>query len=246
MNIAKLIKASAIFVENNKAAIIAGLSVMGVVSTAKVAYETYPKHEVIRKELVDADTKTLVVEGVKAWAPLVVTVVGTSAGIIAVHYIHEKDKAALAGGAAAIAEAYRKYRETVEDNTDSKVLSKIKDEYEEKTTSKGGSNVYISDDQKHVFVETYSGSVFKSTINKIDRAVNEANREINEQGCISYNDFRYLLGLERSDLGFVTGFNVGTPVDIIFGSDLDKNKTPTVTISYRNDPHHDYDKYQGR
>ena len=69
--------------------------------------------------------------------------------------------------------------------------------------------------------DEYSGRIFYSTRNDIERAQNEANRSAINEGQVSLNDFYYYLGLEPIGIGENFGWTTSKGlIDISFGSHL--------------------------
>lgn len=89
--------------------------------------------------------------------------------------------------------------------------------------------------------DVLSGRYFKSDRDKITRVMNELNRQMRDEMCVTLNDFYYELGLDGTKMGDMLGWNIDKGyIDLAFSSQLDANGTPCLVIDYQVAPVYDY------
>ena len=83
-----------------------------------------------------------------------------------------------------------------------------------------------------------------TNIDKINKAVNEINRRINQELYVSLNDLYEELGLEGTTLGGVLGWNSNDGLlEVHFSSHLASDGVPCLALDFNNLPKYDYDRF---
>lgn len=113
-------------------------------------------------------------------------------------------------------------------------LVKKKVERSEKSRA-AGQNVIFTGSGDDLFLDEWSGQVFKSSVVEVEKAVNAWNAQMLNEDEVTLNDLYYLLGIPEvpaGDLGFESGH--GT-VGVIFGSSF-VNDRAYITMGFDRQP----------
>lgn len=216
--------------------ILIGLGIGGFISTAvlssKASVSIYKKN---RKGLTKKEKIKIFL---KAYWPTLLIGASSSACIISGALIKNKRYSALAT-AFAITEATAKtYQE--------KVIETI-GERRNKTISDSIVGEKISNDKRpldssNIIVTSYgdmrcydymSDRYFTSDIQKIQKAVNDLNRRMRDEECISLNDFYDEIGLPLVTIGDVLGWKIDSGyIDLDYSSHLSPDGVPCLAINY--------------
>lgn len=90
--------------------------------------------------------------------------------------------------------------------------------------------------------DVFSDRYFHSSINKIERAVNKMNAQINSDMYISLNEFYGEIGLKAIEIGTSIGWNVDNLIDIDFSSELTEDNVPCIVMQFYNMPAFKFDR----
>lgn len=240
--------------------ILIGMGVTGMIASTVLAVRATPKAlELIedKKDELDVDwlTKKEIVEA--AWRPYVPSIalsVVSAACIIGGTTTNLKRNAALATVYSISENTLKEYqRRTVE------IVGEEKAKEIEREVSRGKARENISivstDDSQFLcntgdgntlFYDTLSGRYFRSSVNSVDRAINNINKMMLTEHYITINEFYNELGIPTIGAGSLIGWIIDREMaDISYDSDLDENGNPYVVIEYKNKPRPLYD-YNGR
>lgn len=116
-----------------------------------------------------------------------------------------KQQASIASAYALLDQAYKEYRAKVKEfygpDTDAEIRKDIAKDNLEKV------NLEEPEDGKKLFYDEFSGQYFERTMLEVMDAEYHLNREFILEGSVKLNDFYELLGLPRTDLGNVVGWD---------------------------------------
>jgi hypothetical protein len=106
-------------------------------------------------------------------------------------------------------------------------------------------DISVSDDETLCY-DPWSGSVFKSTTEKIMRAANNVSRDMlcNGADCVSLNEFYWELGRPSTKSGEVLGWRVETGRELIspiFSAQLTEDGKPCLVIDFVIEPTYGFD-----
>ena len=87
-----------------------------------------------------------------------------------------------------------------------------------------------------MFYDAYSGRYFKSTVNKIDRVVNELNYTLLREMCVSLNEFYAGIGLEGISLGDQLGWNEQRQIEVHYGSRVTEEGRACIVLDFVIEP----------
>lgn len=231
------------FLSKNQPAILTGMGVAGVASTAYLASKATLKTS---RELEDRDLEKKEVAKivVKNYIPTVVSGVTAAACIIGANKISTKRVTTLATAYSVSERALRELETKVKEEVGDKKFKKIKDDINRdrvinnpinsnEVISTGGGNITCFD--------AFSGRYFASTPEKIHKAVNDINYMLMNEMYVSLNEFYYQLGIPSITQGNEFGWNINVDgqIDIQLTSTLDESDRPILVMDYRVQPRMD-------
>lgn len=216
--------------------ILTGLAAAGVigtgVSSAKAMHET---DQVIKNEEPE-DKKELIKMTWKYWITPAAMGAGTIACIIGADLIHLNRNAAIAGLAAISAEALKEYQGKVLDAVGEKEERKIRDEVAKEKLKKhpvDNKEVILTGKGDYLCYDVFSDRYFRSDIEHIRRIQNNLNHVMRSEMYLSLNDLYYALGLKTVPYGDEFGWNVDSPIEFDFSTQLaEKTEEPCLVIDY--------------
>lgn len=256
MTMKTVLKAAEKFVTNNSPGILTGLAVTGtmttVVLTGRAAYrvgkdENAGHYEPLLEgqEPENLTTSQLVKTYWKEFIPATVTGVATITCIIAANRIGTRRTAAIAAAfklSEQLADEYKeKVVKTLGAQKEEKMRSDLAAERMERT---GGAETIIIVGSDVVFYDELSGRFFKQEMEKVNKAVNEINYQVNNNYFASLSDFYEKIGLDRTTFSDEFGWNTDALLDVKFSSTLLSDGRPAIAMAYNKTPIRDYDRCQ--
>ena len=182
----------------------------------------------------------------KCYIPSAVLTTTSAACLIGASSVHIKRNAVLATAyqlsEAAATEYKNKVVETIGAKKEEAIRDAIsKDHIEQNPVSKN--EVIITEKGNTLCYDHTSGRYFKSDIDKINKAVNEINRQINQNYYVSLNDLYDELGLEGIAIGNDIGWNSDMGLlEIHFSSHLASDGVPCLALDFNTMPKYNYDR----
>jgi len=251
VNFAKMVQKKT---SKHSPAILTGIGIAGMLTTTVLAVKATPKAlELIEaKKKEEATDKLTPIETVKAtwkcYIPAAVSGISSAACLIGANSVNTRRMAALTTAYQISETAFSEYREkmvnVIGEKKEKTVRDKIhKDKVEQNPVTK--TEIIVTDKGSSQCYDPLSGRYFKSDIEKIRRAENDLNKSMIHDffGYISLNEFYDAIGLPRTELGDVLGWNLDKgSIDIYFGSQIADNGEPTIVIDHVNPPIYDFDK----
>ena len=251
--VSKIIKTTKGFIGKHSPEILTGIGIAGMVTTTILAVKATPKAlQLIEDEKNELDVDELSIkETVKvAWKPYIpaaLLCVSSTACLIGASAVNYKRNAALATAYAISERTLVRYRdkviETIGEKKEKEVREKIaQDEIDKKPVS--NSQVIITSDGNTLCMDAISGRYFKSSMDKIDKVVNELNRRMNLESYISLDEFYWELGLESTKNSSYLGWNVYDGlIEIKYDSCLTEKGEPCLYVDYKISPRYEFDKF---
>jgi hypothetical protein len=219
----KLVHRTKLFVGRNGSTILTGMAGVGLIATAVFTAKATPKAmtrvENAREEKGEELTKLeTAIAAAPAYIPPILTGVATLACMFGANVLNKRQQASLMSAYALVDDSYREYKKKVEElygeGSNQKVQAEIaKDKYEE-------SDLEPEDGMK-LFYDEFSGRYFESTIEKVQRAEYEINRDLNMQCYATLNDFYDYLGLIPIDGGEDLGWSADMNAEYYWQSWID-------------------------
>lgn len=209
----KLVHRTKLFVGRNGSTILTGMAGVGLIATAVLTAKATPKAltrvDNARNEKGEELTKLeTVVAAAPAYIPPILTGVATLACMFGATTLSKRQQASLISAYALLDNSYREYKQKVTElygeDADDNVKSEIaKDKYKE-------SDIEPEDGMK-LFYDEFSGRYFESTIENVQDAEYNINRDLSMRDYATLNEFYDYLGLipidGGDDLGWSTGMN---------------------------------------
>lgn len=178
------------------------------------------------------------------WKPCLlplITGTASAACLIASNAVNSKRSAALTAAYAITETAFRDYRGKVVDIVGNKKEDEIhtaiiQDKIEKNPVSK--TEVIFTGDGTMLCYDAFAGRYFQSDRNKIEKAVNEVNRIILDDGEATLNEFYDYIGLEHTEIGEVLMWEAvcGDLIAPRFSSHLSSDGQPCLAISFNRPP----------
>lgn len=256
-DVLKFVKTIQNVITKHSPEILTGLGIVGMVTTTVLAVKATPKaYELIEAERERKKKELTKTEVVKvAWKPYIPAMISGGVAIaclIGASNVNARRNAALVSAyqlsTAALSEYKEKVLETVGEEKAKEVHDKIVEEKQETITNNatGNTTYIITNDDDIIFYEPISNREFKSSINFIEKMVNEANRTMiyGMEMYMSFNEFLDKLNLPHSPIGDDMGWTASECIDITFSDGHTHNNKPCFVINYLTPPFRDYqDRY---
>lgn len=218
-----LLAKSKFFLKRNDSTILTCIGAIGVVVTSILAVKATPKAiERIEQAEEEKGEKLTKMEVVKvagpAYIPAVASGASTIACIFGANVLNKRSQAALVSAYALLDNAYKDYREKVQElygeEADTEVKEQIaKDNYDE---------IHVDDeDGKKLFYDDFSKRYFRSTIEKVQQAEYWINRDLSLRDYATVNEFYDYLGIPHIDGGDKLGWSSGSNFDYYWQSWID-------------------------
>lgn len=240
------------YVTKHSPEIFTGIGIAGLIGTAIFAAKAQPKAlALIEKAEAEKQEPLTFGEKVKitwkVYVPAVTTGITSIAFLLGANAVHVKRNAAIATACklseVALTEYKNKVVETLGEEKDKEIREAIRKDHVESnpivvenviTTKKGG-NTHCLDYS--------SGRWFMSDRVQIEKAVNKLNEKLTHDMFVSLNDFYDELGLDRTSIGEVLGWDIMKGiVELQFDTCLDTEGNPCLVVAFENMPYSDYDR----
>lgn len=204
----KLVHRASLYVRRNAPTILTCVGGIGVVATSVMAVKATPKAlrllEEAKAEKGDDLTKLEVVATAgPAYIPAAITGVATIACIFGANILNQRQQASLASAYALIDNSYKEYKKKVEELYGKEADAQVKKEIAKDKHKKADIQ---EEDGKLLFYDEFSGRFFNATMEDVLRAEYHVNREIDNLGWATLNEFYLKAGLEPIEGGFDVGW----------------------------------------
>lgn len=205
----KLVRHTKLFFSRNGSTILTCMGGVGLVATAVLTAKATPKAmarvEDAREEKGEELTKVeTVIAATPAYIPPLITGAATLVCMFGANALSKRQQASLVSAYALLDNSYKEYKKKVNElygeGANNKVKEEIaKDKYEE-------SELKPADGMK-LFFDDFSGRIFESTLEKVQEAEYNINRNLSMYGYATLNEFYEYLGLEPLDGGDELGWS---------------------------------------
>ena len=211
----KLVRHTKLFFSRNGSTILTCMGGVGLVATAVLTAKATPKAmtrvENAREEKGEELTKVeTAIAAAPAYIPPVITGIATLACMFGANALNKRQQASLISAYALLDSSYKEYKKKVNElygeDANNHVKEEIaKDKYKE-------SEIKPSEGLK-LFYDDFSGRIFESTIEKVQEAEYNINRDLSMQGYATLNQFYDYLGLVPIDGGDDLGWSAAMNFD---------------------------------
>lgn len=231
-------------ISDNLPVILTSVAITGVVSTTVLAVRATPQAAIdighaeseFGRDLTRLEKVRLVW---KDYIPAAVVGAATISAIVGVQSTHSKRQAALAGLLSVVESNFSEFREktiaTIGERKHRDMNDEIAQDHIEKNPV-SNNVVILSGKGEHLCYDDHSGRYFKSSLNEIQRAVNEVNAECINNSYSSLNDFYRHLGIPVLPDGEEIGWRPDKLLEIIPSTALAEDSTPCLVMNYSVNP----------
>ena len=233
---------------DNSPAILTGLGVASVFTTAFLAVKATP--EALRR-VWDAESEhnrnISTLEKVKLvwplYAPAVVIGASGTVCILMSNRISSR-RTAVAMGALTISEnSYREYREKTRAVAGEKQEKQIREEIAQDHVDKAikSNGQIVIPPQKQLCVDGFTGRIFFSDHETLRKAQNDVNQMAIHENGVALNEFYTRIGLDAIPIGYEVGWSTDDLLELDLTSCLVDNGDPAIHVGFHRDPVMDYD-----
>lgn len=243
MNIKQLVRTAGESVNRNSPEILTGIGVAGVVSTVALAI----KGTVLAIEVIDdkefyvkrkLETKEIIELVWKLYLPTAASGAITIASIIGSNRISSNRQAGLASLFAVADKSLKEYQDKVAEMFGEKKEAKVRDELaQDKLDESPVRDIIITGKGEYLFFDALSGRYFRSDMEKVRKAQNDFNELLFNDMYVPLNELYDMLGLEGTEMGTNTGWDVQNgKLDIHFSAKIAQDGEPCVVLGYSIQP----------
>ena len=226
----KLLSKSQLYLKRNTPTILTCMGGVGVVATAVTAVRATPKAlqalEIAEKQKGGSLTnlEKFRVAG-PVYIPSVAIGVSTLACIFGANALNKRQQAALTSAYAMLNTSYKEYKNKVKDMYGDEAANDVTEQIAE---DKYDANT-VEGDGKDLFYDEFSGRFFRSTIEEVQRAEYNLNRDLVLRDWVNINEFYDYLKLDKVDGGDHIGWSTYMNMDMYWQSWVDFSNRKTVT-----------------
>lgn len=247
MNVAEFIRKSQQTLSDHSPVILTGAGIAGTIFTSllvgRAAYKAgfaEAMDQATAGTKADETTKERRVRIAKqtwiSYLPGAATGVATIGSIAAANRIGTKRATAMAAAYTLLDRGFMEYKEKVTEKLGEKKEIEIRDAIARDRVAKAGdpeaaltpSNVIVMDEGDVWCFDTYTSRYFRSNMEKIRRAVNDINYEINHAFYMDLTSFYEKLGLPKTSFSDDVGWNSDNLLDVHFSTVLSEGGQPGV------------------
>ena len=247
MNIDKIARQIHKYVDDNAPLILTGMAVAGATVTAVFAAQgAHKAHErileakfakldeqglssVIDYDKVEIDSKDKFLLTYQFYVPAVVTLTGTATCMVLATKIGLNRTAAAAAALAVSERTYDQYKDKVKETLGENKHVKVTDELAKEQVAAMPSEMFvINNEGEQVFIDAWSGRAISTTREKIEKAVNDFNKEMIYGGYASLSEFYRRLGLDETTESNDIGWNSENLLELYYTAVLKDDKAVQV------------------
>lgn len=230
-----ILRTAQTFILRNSHHILTGLALLGVgASVALSVRADRIMHEWDIDEFEQLTKEQRIKLYARIYAPPAIAILTTGVCIVGAHSISVKRESSLLLAYEGTRQMYDRYRMTVQER-----LGSEEKQIAEKAASKAQPvprETIVYGEGDCLFYDAYSGRYFKSTVNKIDRVVNELNYTLLREMCVSLNEFYAGIGLEDISLGDQLGWNEQRQIEVHYGSRVTEEGRACIVLDFVIEP----------
>lgn len=252
MHISRFFKHIEKILVDNSPLILTGIGVAGTITTAvltgKAAFESayiLRDEEDLRTrsgaQAVDVREKIELVW--KLYIPAVGVGATTIACIVGSNRIGTRRAAALAAAYSVSEKAFVEYKEKVIEKIGESKEQKVRDEIaQDRVNAKPveTSKVIVTGTGDVLCYEAFTDRYFESSMDKIEKAVNKINSQLNNDQYASLSDFYRLLKLPLTSQSEEVGWNADNLLEMNYSTTIAADGRPCISIDYNVIPSRDY------
>lgn len=234
MNINTTLRQLHKYADDNAPVILTGMAVAGATITAIFAAQgAYKAANVINEaealSTEPASTQEKFLLTYKFYAPAAATLVGTSGCMIMATKIGLNRTAAAAAALAVTERTYDQYKDKVKETLGEKKHVAVTDQLAQDQVAAMPSSAFtLTNEGEQIFLDAWSGRTISTTREKIERAVNDFNKEMIYGGYASLSDFYNRIGLDDISESDEIGWNKSELLEMVYTAVLKDDKAVCV------------------
>lgn len=180
----------------------------------------------------------------KCYIPAAVTWAASATCLIGASSVSLKRNAALATAYQISQTAISEYRDKVVETIGEEKERVIREKVAEESVEKNRENkTVIIGGGEFLFQEPITKQYFRSTINEIDKIVNNINKRMLLDMYVSVNELHSEFGVEHTDMGDELGWNMDKGyIEVSYGHGISDRGEPYIMLRYEPAPQYNYSK----
>lgn len=250
------------FLKANSSTILTGVAVAGSLGSVILAVRATPQaldkldrefhaqNAHLQDELSDRDdipvvplSKKQVIQTVwRDYVPAVGLQVVTIASIVGAQSINMRRQAAIISVATVSERAFREYQDRVKEENpqvDRKVRGDINQDILDKHPVSEREVIIVANGDQ-LFYDRHTDRYFMSTMQKVQKAVNDINFRVLNQNYASLNEFYNMLGINTVSQGDETGWTAEHNLDIDYDAKITDDDRPAIVLDFIRAPLRNY------
>lgn len=249
MTFTDLIKNVQPFVTKNSPSLLAGVAVIGTITTTVLAVRATPTAvKIVERNTEVRQAPLTKVEVVKAtwklYIPATLTGVTTIACIVGANTISLKRNAVLAGAYTLSEAAAREYKakvlETIGEKKEGEVRKKIaEDRIAEDRDPQGRNAVIFAGGEEQLCYDMHSDRYFKSDLETLRSIENMLNKRLLMHDVVTLNELYSEIGLGHIGMGDEMGWVSDNLIEFVYSTIIAPDGRAALVLSYRLDPNLD-------
>lgn len=233
--------------------ILVGVGLAGMLTSTVLAVKATPKALDILEQEEDLTNFEKVKKTWKCYVPAAIGYCTSAACIIAATSTQSKRHAVLAGAYKLSESAFLEYRDKVRETIGEEKEKDIRDSIAKDRLDRDRNNwdeqlnktcVLVENKGGFLCYDMLSGRYFNSSIDKIQKAVNDMNYKLLNDNILSLNEFYFELGLNPIDMGNEKGWDISKGmIEVSFGSIISESDEPCIVMYFDNEPQYGFDRF---
>jgi len=228
MNITSYVKTVRSVITANSPVLLLGTTITGVVTTGEPG-EDAPN--LTPQEIVQLTWPSFTLPTISA--------AGTIAAAVGTHTVHTKRANAMAALYAVTSNKLDDMTERAEELLGPKKTQQLQNDVAQKALTRRSmdedAEVYMTNEGEELCFDEWSGRYFMGSVQGIESAINDVNRQIIDQGDACLNDFYESVGLNSIEIGETFGWS-GTKIEARFAAVTSKDGRPAISVGFHKAP----------
>lgn len=257
MDLARLIKRAEKFTIDNSPAILTAIGITGTLTTAYLtgkatirAYELLldedSRRHAQKEPPLRLDKKGMIKTVWMEYIPAAGSAALTITAIFAANRVSTRRATAMATAYSLSERAFTEYKDKVVEKIGEKKDREIRDEVAQDQVNRNpvdDATVIMTHDGEVLCYDRFIGRYFKSSMEALNKAVNEINYIILHQDYASLSDFYQELGLEPTGISDEVGWTTDQLLELDISTVLSKDQKPCIAIDFNHRPIRNFDQF---
>lgn len=230
------------FIVRRSPEILIGMGIAGMITTTLFVVKATPKaielieNEELRREMHGEPEMSPLDKAKATWkeyVPAVVVGVMSVACFVGANSVHTRRNLALASAFTLAETTIRDYRDKIVEVVGERKAREISEKVSYEKMKRGDDNkIIFTGDGDYLCFDAVSGRYFRSDIETVRKIINDINQRRISDMWIDLNDLYYELNLDVVSIGSVLGWDIDTPLEASFSTQLSPKGEPCLVIDY--------------